>query len=144
MIPTIRLLKPKPENRAPRDLPNSRAWRAASKAWLQRYPVCVLCLCRGKINERATEDTCTTQRLLVVDHIEPHRGDDRLFWDHNNWQTLCRLCHDVDKQRHEQAGKSGAAWRQMLMDEAKKHGSEALIQTMAEWLPPGWDMGVKP
>ena len=30
----------------------------------------------------------------VVDHIVPHRGDPRLFWDEKNWQPLCKECHD--------------------------------------------------
>ena len=28
-----------------------------------------------------------------VDHIEPHKGDDTLFWDQDNWQPLCKPCH---------------------------------------------------
>jgi 5-methylcytosine-specific restriction endonuclease McrA len=34
----------------------------------------------------------------VVDHIQPHRGDQRLFWDRRNWQPLCRTCHSGHKQ----------------------------------------------
>lgn len=41
--------------------------------------------------------------LLVCDHIKPHRGDERLFWDEANLQTLCKACHDKIKQREEQA-----------------------------------------
>jgi 5-methylcytosine-specific restriction protein A len=41
--------------------------------------------------------------LLVCDHIIPHRGDERLFWDETNLQTLCKACHDSIKQREEQA-----------------------------------------
>lgn len=29
----------------------------------------------------------------VVDHVTPHEGDLRLFWDRRNWQPLCRSCH---------------------------------------------------
>lgn len=39
----------------------------------------------------------------VVDHIEAHRGDMALFWDRNNWQTLCKPCHDSVKQAEEAA-----------------------------------------
>lgn len=39
--------------------------------------------------------------LLVADHIEPHRGDERRFWDADNLQCLCKACHDSDKQRAE-------------------------------------------
>ena len=31
---------------------------------------------------------------MDVDHIVPHRGDHRLFWDEQNWQPLCKACHD--------------------------------------------------
>ncbi len=42
---------------------------------------------------------------LVADHIEPHRGDPAKFWDEGgNVQTLCKPCHDGDKQKLERAG----------------------------------------
>lgn len=41
--------------------------------------------------------------LLVCDHVEPHRGDERRFFDPENLQTLCKPCHDSVKQREEQA-----------------------------------------
>ncbi len=31
----------------------------------------------------------------VVDHIKPHRGDKKLFWDRGNWQPLCEHHHNV-------------------------------------------------
>ena len=40
----------------------------------------------------------------VVDHITPHRGDMRLFWDEGNWQSLCNPHHVREKQREEQGG----------------------------------------
>lgn len=40
---------------------------------------------------------------LVCDHVRPHRGDARLFWQETNLQTLCKPCHDSDKQAEEQA-----------------------------------------
>lgn len=40
---------------------------------------------------------------LVCDHVKPHRGSALLFWDPSNLQTLCKPCHDVVKQREEQA-----------------------------------------
>lgn len=33
-------------------------------------------------------------KATVVDHIIPHRGDQKLFWDQRNWQSLCKQCHD--------------------------------------------------
>jgi hypothetical protein len=40
----------------------------------------------------------------VVDHKIPHRGNEVLFWDQGNWQTLCKLCHDSAKQIKENSG----------------------------------------
>ena len=61
---------------------NSR-WRRESKKFLQLHPLCEECLRHGI----ATPAT-------VVDHIVPHRGDQKLFWDKSNWQALCKKCHD--------------------------------------------------
>jgi 5-methylcytosine-specific restriction protein A len=41
--------------------------------------------------------------LLVCDHIKPHRGDERLFWEETNLQTLLKSRHDSAKQSAEQA-----------------------------------------
>ncbi|MBR3020599.1 MAG: HNH endonuclease [Clostridia bacterium] len=30
----------------------------------------------------------------VVDYTIPHRGDHKLFWDQDNWEPLCKECHD--------------------------------------------------
>jgi 5-methylcytosine-specific restriction enzyme A len=57
-------------------------WRRARQAFLARHPLCVMCAAAGRL-ESAT----------VVDHIVPHRGDTRLFWNKANWQSLCGRCH---------------------------------------------------
>lgn len=57
-------------------------WRKASKKYLDKHPWCVECEKNG-IHEPATE----------TDHIIPHKGDKKLFWDRNNWQGLCHNCH---------------------------------------------------
>jgi 5-methylcytosine-specific restriction endonuclease McrA len=41
----------------------------------------------------------------IVDHVVPHEGDQGLFWDTDNWQALCKPCHDSWKQKQEAAGK---------------------------------------
>ncbi|QIB32645.1 HNH endonuclease [Ancylobacter pratisalsi] len=38
---------------------------------------------------------------LVCDHVRQHRGDEALFWDERNLQTLCKPCHDRVKQAEE-------------------------------------------
>ena len=40
---------------------------------------------------------------LVCDHIDPHRGDERKFWDERNLHCICKTCHDSEKQKQEQA-----------------------------------------
>lgn len=52
-------------------------WDKARRVFLMTHPLCVVC------GRPATD----------VDHIVPHRGDKRLFWDQNNWQPLCHECH---------------------------------------------------
>lgn len=43
---------------------------------------------------------------LVADHIKEHKGDEALFWDEDNIQTLCKTpCHDSLKQSMERGGK---------------------------------------
>jgi 5-methylcytosine-specific restriction enzyme A len=63
-------------------------WRAASKHFLSAHPLCVACLEIGR-----------PRVATVVDHVVPHKGDDRLFWDESNWQALCRQCHAVKTAR---------------------------------------------
>jgi 5-methylcytosine-specific restriction enzyme A len=58
-------------------------WQKYRESFLKRNPVCVICELEGII-EPAT----------VVDHIIPHRGDHKLFWDAVNHQSLCKECHD--------------------------------------------------
>jgi 5-methylcytosine-specific restriction protein A len=57
-------------------------WRKASKAYLKDNPLCVHC----KKEDRLTPAT-------EVDHIIPHGGDMKRFWDKSNWQSLCKKCH---------------------------------------------------
>lgn len=58
-------------------------WQRESKRYLRDNPLCVMCKRNGKYVQ-----------ATVVDHIVPHRGDERLMWDENNWQALCKPCHD--------------------------------------------------
>lgn len=49
-----------------------------------KNPFCVKCYEEGHIT-----------MATVVDHIKPHRGDQKLFWDRSNWQPLCEHHHNV-------------------------------------------------
>jgi len=60
------------------------AWQRARADFLKSHPLCSRCQANGRIVS-----------ATVVDHIIPHKGDDRLFWDsENNWQPLCQRCHN--------------------------------------------------
>lgn len=65
-------------------------WRRASKIFLARNPFCVY---HAKVGIMKPAE--------IVDHIKPHKGDQQLFWDQANWQSLCKKCHDSVKQRIE-------------------------------------------
>lgn len=39
----------------------------------------------------------------IANHKTPHRGDERLFWDINNIETVTKAVHDSLIQREEQA-----------------------------------------
>lgn len=58
-------------------------WRSARALFLKKNPLCAKCREKGKLTP-----------ATVVDHIIPHRGDPLLFWNKQNWQPLCKDCHD--------------------------------------------------
>ena len=60
-------------------------WKALRRAQLRKCPQCVEC----------------GRSANTVDHIQPHRGDRRLFYDPTNLQSMCRTCHNVVKRRDE-------------------------------------------
>lgn len=68
--------------------PYNYRWQQQRAIYLMENPFCVMCRAKG-LYVSAT----------VVDHIIPHQGDQRLFWDKNNLQPLCAPCHDGPKQR---------------------------------------------
>lgn len=70
-------------------------WQKARAAFLKAHPLCANCEGAGRV-------TVAT----VVDHRLPHRGDKALFWNSDNWQSLCATCHSGWKQREER--KAGA------------------------------------
>lgn len=70
-------------------------WRKARNLFLMEHPLCCFCDKKGEVVEAS-----------VVDHIVPHKGNDKLFWDVNNWQALCKTCHQSTKQFIENRGYS--------------------------------------
>lgn len=68
----------------------SNKWLSARAAFLTEHPLCVECQRQG-IFTPATD----------VDHIIPHKGDQKLFWDRKNWQALCHSCHSRKTARED-------------------------------------------
>ncbi len=87
------------------------AWQKARAAYLRRHPVCKMCEQQGHLVPAS-----------VVDHINPHKGDRTLFWDSENWQSLCKTCHDSAKQSEDRTGR------------ARVRGCDAAGNPLAGWL----------
>jgi len=63
-------------------------WQRASKQFLRR-PENALCACG------------CGHPSTVVDHREPHHGNQQLFWDETNWQGMTKSCHDAKTARED-------------------------------------------
>lgn len=59
-------------------------WRKTRELFLQDHPFCEECHRNGDIT-----------LANVVDHKIPHRGNERLAWDVNNFAALCQSCHST-------------------------------------------------
>jgi 5-methylcytosine-specific restriction protein A len=78
---------PAPDTRLWRHLYGRARWKALREAQLTAEPLCQMCL-EFEIVELAT----------VVDHKIPHKGDETLFFDPENLQSLCKPHHDREKK----------------------------------------------
>jgi 5-methylcytosine-specific restriction protein A len=78
-------------NRTPQNGIYNYRWHKARDRYLIEHPLCVECLNNNRVV--AAEE---------VDHIQPHRGDYKLFWDESNWQSLC-VSHHSQKTAKEGA-----------------------------------------
>jgi 5-methylcytosine-specific restriction enzyme A len=68
-------------------------WKRQSHLFRSTHPRCMMCEEHGVL--KASE---------VTDHKIPHRGNQELFWNQNNWQAVCKDCHDGVKQQIEKSG----------------------------------------
>lgn len=72
-------------------------WKAARETQLCKQPLCEECLKVG-----------FTTAATVVNHIKPHKGDETLFWNPTNHQSVCKPHHDGPIQKAELLGFSPA------------------------------------
>jgi len=72
-------------------------WQKARLPFLSEHPLCMACQAQNIFTP-----------AMVVDHIKPHKGDETLMWDRTNWQSLCKLCHDLKTITEDGGLNSGA------------------------------------
>lgn len=62
-----------------------------------RYPSDLLEIVSNMVSRLPSalcEEEGVVEPATIVDHIVPHRGDTKLFWNtEGNWQSLCASCH---------------------------------------------------
>lgn len=73
-----------------RDRGYDHLWVQECRNYRALNPLCIGCLAIG-----------VTRKTDVVDHIVPHRGDKKLFWDRSNWQPACTWHHNSIKSELE-------------------------------------------
>ncbi|WP_455275120.1 HNH endonuclease [Ralstonia thomasii] len=71
----------------------TKRWFRLRHRQLSLHPLCALCEKLGKVTP-----------ATIADHVTRHRGDETLFFDANNLQSLCKRCHDGAKQQLEKSG----------------------------------------
>lgn len=87
-------------------------WQKARAAYMVKHPFCAFCLRDVGIDYHQDEEAIGLECLdkgvdlpfaNVVDHMIDHHGDDKVFWDSNNWQSLCFNHHNSEKQKGNKA-----------------------------------------
>lgn len=68
-------------------------WKRLRLNQLSNAPLCAYCLLLGRVSN-----------ATIADHITPHKGDEALFYNADNLQSLCKPCHDSVKQQQEKSG----------------------------------------
>jgi 5-methylcytosine-specific restriction protein A len=76
----------------------SAAWRRASGAFRATPEGCLCVDCRARGLIVASQHT---------DHVVPHNGDLRLFWDRENWAGRCASCHSAKTRADETEARTG-------------------------------------
>ena len=86
-----------------RKLYKTKAWKSLRLECFKRdIFICQTC------GEHTQTEHHTQPNAAICDHKIAHKGNEVLFYNINNTQTLCKSCHDGDKQRQEIHGYSNA------------------------------------
>jgi 5-methylcytosine-specific restriction enzyme A len=75
----------------------SPIWKAIKRHRLAAEPQCRECAVEGR-----------TEPATHVDHVEPHQGEESLFMQYENTQSLCRDHHNAHRYQgyQERSGKA--------------------------------------
>ena len=66
-------------------------WKALRAAQLHSEPLCVRC---GEV-------------AVICDHRVPHKGDESLFYNPSNLDSMCKRCHDSKTAREDSSFAKG-------------------------------------
>lgn len=82
-------------------------WRAARDQFLRDNPLCAMDQTRGTHGPATVVDHIVAPKLREARESGDAEASARAFqrfWDRDNWQALCKHCHDSVKQRYEKSG----------------------------------------
>jgi hypothetical protein len=102
------------------DLYACAKWRNYRYKYLAINPTCYAC---GGKSE-------------VIDHVEAHRGDEKLFWKEDNLIPLCHKCHNTATALFDKPGKPVKEKLQWL---AWSRAAKNLLGTKVKVVPFGRD-----
>ena len=86
----------KGSNRRPAQVDNDKFNSNYDKIFGVSKVVQPWCQCQHHVGQKV--------KANVVDHIKPHKGDSKLFWNPKNLQSMLKVCHDKYKQSQEKGG----------------------------------------
>jgi 5-methylcytosine-specific restriction enzyme A len=84
--------RPDPNTRRVKPWYRSPIWKAIKRHRLAAEPQCRECAVEGR-----------TEPATHVDHIEPHQGEESLFMQYENTQSLCRDHHNAHRYQERSA-----------------------------------------
>lgn len=79
-------------------------WKRLRKLHLAKHPSCQCEHCKGEGKPLKDRVGVPDHERAIVDHIRPHKGRRKLFFDRDNLQTMSKECHDKFKQSEERGG----------------------------------------
>jgi 5-methylcytosine-specific restriction protein A len=89
-------------------------WDREAAEYRTAHPFCLGCEAIGR-----------RERTTIVDHIQPHRGSQPLFWNRRNWQPSCEWHHNTVKKALE------ALWdqREIGLEDLRLDSARAIALT---------------